>query len=296
MSVIRWALNASAHIGGNSRLRWKFIYTALRNRSVAQQMERLDPMSPLGGLFREWPETAGFLMWPYQCCAWDAKTRFERIQGHLDVLSTTPGLALSPDEKLILADLGDVSTGAKLVIDRPKWLSREGHLTLSLFKDNFRAFTVSFSLWDTDDLQIVIGGIQGRNDENILDLYRDLTKDFHGMRPRDFILEALRMFATKIGAKHIYAVAEDQKISRHAYFRRRGSYGLVYDDIWLERGGSRVADTHFELPIAPARRPLDDIQAKKRSMYRRRYEMLDNVIASLPDDLRSARRIQFVDR
>jgi len=69
--------------------------------------------------------------------------------------------------------------------------------------------------------------------------------------------------------------------------------GMFYDDVWADRGGTRVAPTHFELPLAGSRRPLEEVAAKKRSMYRRRYEMLDAIDAALPTDLTTAERRHF---
>jgi uncharacterized protein len=291
--VIGWAWRASARVDRNLKLRSKFVLAALRHPSLAEQLEHLDPSSPLGSLTCEWPDTVGYMLWPYQCAAWDAPTRFARIEGHLAATAGIPGLSLAPDEKMILADLGTVSPNTSLVVDRAKWLSREGHLTLSLFKGQFRAFTLSFSLFSHARTEIFIGGIQGRQDNGILDLYRELTKDFCGVRPRDFMLEALRLFASNIGAQHIYAVTDAQKISRHPYFGRKGAPGLFYDEIWEERGGVRASDSHFELPLGGNRRDLDDVAPKKRSMYRRRYQLLDDIAAMLPRDLGQAERRHF---
>lgn len=256
-------------------------------------MRRLDPGSPMGRLTAERPEILGNLVWPYQCAAWGPGMRFDRIEGHLDALEEIPGLKLAADEKLLLADLADISTGAALIIDRPPWLAREGQLTLSLFKDRFRAFSLSFSLLRNPDLQFFIGGIQGRQTSEILTLYRDLTKDFHGVRPRDFMLESLRMLAVLLDVAHIFAVADEQKISRHPYFGKTGPAGLFYDEIWQERGGVRSSETHFELPVSSPRRDLAEVSAKKRPMYRRRYEMLDQIAARLPTDLSKAERKLF---
>ena len=291
--MIGWAWRASARLDGNWKLRSKFVLAALRNPSLAERLEHLDPSSPLGSLACEWPDTVGYMLWPYQCAAWDAPTRFARIDGHMAAVAATPGLSLAPDEKMILADLGTVSPDTRLVLDRAKWLSREGHLTLSLFKGEFRAFTLSFSLFNHPQTEVFIGGIQGRQEKAILDLYRDMTKDFHGVRPRDFMLEALRLFANSIGARHIYAVADAMKISRHPYFGRKGAHGLFYDEVWAERGGVRVADSHFELPLAGTRRDLDEVAPKKRAMYRRRYQLFDDIASMLPSDLDQAERRRF---
>ena len=89
------------------------------------------------------------------------------------------------------------------------------------------------------------------------------------------MLELVRLFASRAGVRHMYAVADDHKISRHPYFSKKETGGLCYDDVWLERGGTRVAPTHFELPLAGTRRDLNEVAPKKRSMYRRRYQMFD---------------------
>jgi uncharacterized protein VirK/YbjX len=260
---------------------------------LTRSLEHLDPASPLGRLLAERPETIGNLMWPYQCAAWDAKTRFARISGHLQVLERLPGLKVAGEEKIIFADLTSLSDDTWVMIDYSPWLAREGQLTLSLFKGDFRAFTIAFSLFDGPELELFIGGIQGRNDGRILDLYRDLTKEFHGVRPRDLVLELLRLLALRIGVRHIHAVADDYKISRHAYFGKKGTTGLFYDDVWIDRGGVKVAETHFELPLAGTRRDLNEVAAKKRSMYRRRYEMFDQLETSLSHDLAQAERRRF---
>jgi uncharacterized protein VirK/YbjX len=291
--VIGWAWRTSANIDANWKLRAKFVLEALKHPALARRLEQLEARSPLGLLLAQRPETIGNLIWPYQCAAWDAETRFARISAHQETLEKLPALKVQDDEKIILADLTGLSDDTYAVIDYSPWLAREGQLTLSLFKGDFRAFTIAFSLSNWPETELFIGGIQGRNDSRILDLYRELTKQFHGVRPRDLMLELLRLFAINIGVRHIYAVADDHKISRHPYFKKKGTIGLFYDEVWLERGGTRVAETHFELPLTSTRRDLNDVAAKKRSMYRRRYEMLDQIAAAMPTDLARAERRRF---
>jgi uncharacterized protein len=291
--MLRWAWTASKQMDPNLKMRVRFVAAALRAPALSRRLASVNADSSLAEILRECPETIGTLLWPYQCAAWDAETRFNRISEHLDAVREIPGLTLRLDEKLVLADLSTISPGASLIIDRAPWLTREGHLALSLFKDDFRAFSVAFSLSREPERSVFIGGLQGRRADEVLALYRDLTKDFEGMRPRDFLIEALRLFAMKICVRHIYAVADDQKIVRHKYFAGKETGGLNYDEAWLERGGNRVADTHFELPLGGSRRPVEEVPAKKRSMYRRRYEMLDGIAAALPDDLTTAERRYF---
>jgi uncharacterized protein VirK/YbjX len=291
--ITTWAWRVSKQVDPRAKMRLRFVAAALLQGAASRQLALAEPSSPLGELLSEWPQTVGFLIWPYQCAAWDAKTRIARVAEHAEIVQRIPGLTLRPDEKLVLADLSCFSRGVSLVLDRAPWLAREGHLTLSLFKDEVRAFTLSFSLSGCHGTELFIGGLQGRQGDEILSIYRDLTKDLNGIRPRDFMLEMLRIFAIKIGVRRMFAVADEFKIVRHRYFAEKGVSGLFYDDVWLERGGERVARTHFELPLGGSRRPIEEVPAKKRSMYRRRYEMLDQIEDMVPCDLTGATRRRF---
>lgn len=292
--MIGWAWRASAQVDRAWKMRAKFVRAALREPTLTRTLKNLEASSPLGRLLAAQPQTIGNLIWPYQCAAWDAQARFDRIAAHLDFVESIPALKVAGDEKIVFADLTSLSNDARVMLDYSPWLAREGHLTLSLFKGDFRAFTIAFSLRSGPQTELFIGGIQGRkNDDDVLALYRDLTKDFYGVRPRDFVLEMLRLFALKIGVERFYAVADDHKIARHAYFAKKDSPGICYDEVWLERGGRRVSPTHFELPLEGTRRNLDEVPAKKRGMYRRRYEMFDHLAASLPHDLAQAERRHF---
>jgi uncharacterized protein VirK/YbjX len=291
--TLPWAWSASRHVDPVLKVRLMFVAAALRESRVSNEFATADPKSQLGRLLSEWPQTVGLLLWPYQCASWDAAERLTRVKAHLACVDAIPGLQLPPGEKLILLDLSSYSPGISLVLDRAEWLTREGHLTLSLFKGDFRAFTLSFSLSGYPNPELFIGGLQGRQTDDALDIYRELTKDFEGVRPRDLILEMLRIFSVKTGVRHIYAVADDHKIFRHKYFGKKALPGLTYDDVWRDRSGVRVAETHFELPLHGSRRPIEEIAAKKRSMYRRRYEMLDQIEAAFPTDFTKVERRSF---
>lgn len=51
----------------------------------------------------------------------------------------------------------------------------------------------------------------------------------------------------------------------------------------MDRGGTRYNDAFYELPVIPVRKPLNRIVAKKRSMYRKRY----NLLARLEDKIKN---------
>jgi uncharacterized protein VirK/YbjX len=62
---------------------------------------------------------------------------------------------------------------------------------------------------------------------------------------------------------------------------------LNYDEIWEDRGGVPGDDGFFVLPTAFSQRDISDVPAKKRSMYRRRYAMLDQLSTGIGIALKS---------
>jgi uncharacterized protein VirK/YbjX len=66
-----------------------------------------------------------------------------------------------------------------------------------------------------------------------------------------------------------------------------------YDDIWKDRGGWQIANTHYILPTTPGRRSIDDIPSKKKNMYRKRYDMLDDFEQQLAFCENSAQLCKF---
>jgi uncharacterized protein VirK/YbjX len=263
---------------GSRRNQAKFLLETLLRHSLLQRWASAPAASSLAAYLRQRPELCGALIWPYQCASWSPAERFARIESHFCVLDTAPKPFRFPTtERLLLADLSDYSPGARLILDQPKWLFREGLLALNIFLHDYRAYSLSFSLQrQGTHTQMFIGGLQGRRSADALAQYRQLTQDFHGLRPRDLLIDMLRACAPLLGATRIFAVADAHRHFRHAYFGHEPHPEMLtdYDEIWSERGGQRIAPSHFELPMAPSIRLLEDVPSKKRSLHRRRNEML----------------------
>lgn len=58
-----------------------------------------------------------------------------------------------------------------------------------------------------------------------------------------------------------------------------------YDALWSEADGKLTADGWFEMPLTSQRRSPESIKSSKRSMYARRYGMLDNVSGQIRSSL-----------
>ncbi|VVM90777.1 hypothetical protein PS858_00489 [Pseudomonas fluorescens] len=228
----------------------------------------------------------GVVHWPYISKNWSAQDRLGVLASHYEVITKScPQLLLfGRNESLVLSDLSEYSAGCSLVLDRPTWFMREGELVLNLFQGDLRIASIAFTLCRTDtELCIFIGAVQGIHkgveSDLSLSIYRDLTKDFEGLRPRSFLIEVIKYLALNLGVEKIYAVGDGYRHHRHPYFGTEKAQDLAanYDVIWLEHGATpSQREDFFEIPMEPSRKPLDSIVAKKRAMYRRRYELLDD--------------------
>ena len=91
--------------------------------------------------------------------------------------------------------------------------------------------------------------------------------------------ELIKHLAIRLGVDRLYAVGDEFRHHRHPYFGATKAQELAanYDVIWLEHGATPSdREDFFEIPMAPSIKPLDTIAAKKRAMYRRRYELLES--------------------
>lgn len=255
--------------------------------------------SAAGLLLTERPQILASWIWPYQNATWTPEERLDRIADHcreLDAIGTP--LIFSTEERLVLADLEARHPGLRLVLDQPRWFIREGGLTLNLFVGSFRAYSLAFSLFRDEDGRrgAYIGALQGRNTDDALDLYRDLTRALYGMRPRDFLIDCLRVLAGPLEIEALRAVGDAARHHRHPFFQAKDlDESQDYDAIWAERGGTVRADGDFDLPVDPVHRPLEEIKAKKRSLYRQRYAFMDDLAMSLPETLKQVRPVRFKD-
>lgn len=279
------------------RLRFRFIRAGLSDRKLIRQLLNPPQGSSLASLMRERPETVGVLIWPFQCASWPKRTRVERLLNHFDVVDSLDApFPFSIHEKVVLLDLDRLYPSLRVVLDQPRWFMREGPLVINLFVDRFRAYSLAFALHRDQDgsISMVVGCIQGRDTHDALSLYRDLTKSLHGMRPRDFLLETLKMLGRPFSAEKLLCVCDEQRHHRHPYFGKEDLPG-DYNSIWQDRGGERTGDGFYSVPLCSERKDPDQIKSKKKSLYKKRYEMLDELENTIRRSLPMISPERFID-
>lgn len=280
-----WTVSAAVCSGKGMPLTLRRVRFVLRSLAVFGAIKPIIDApqgSPLAKTMQHRPETIGAVIWPYQCCGWDARTRLSRIRDHYAVVEKIGGVIDFPvTGKLSLLDLGNIREGFHVVLDQPKWFMHEGQLTINLFLADIRMYSLVFSLFHHhEEIATFIGAIQGRDIEGALGQYRELTKAAYGMRPRDLLIEIFRMFCAVLGVRHIFAVSDQYRDYQSGYFGDPATIKAHvnnYDEIWTDRGGVRVDPMFYRFDVKGQQRELSEVPAKKRSMYRQRYAMLDTI-------------------
>jgi len=233
------------------------------------------------------PDKLGLVEWPYINNQWGVDERFDIVANHYETLAELPSVLSQIDNSnpLVLADLGAYCQGVKLVVDHPAWFIREGELVVNLFLQDLRVASIAFVInKNNSEKKIIIGAIQGIHSEvskgDSLAINKKLTRQSKGLRPRNLLLDALKMMANNLGVTNISAIADKNRHHRHSYFgeAKTKRFHANYDEIWLEQKGVLDAATGFyKLPVTANRKQMSEIVSKKRSMYRQRYEILDEI-------------------
>ncbi len=168
----------------------------------------------------------------------------------------------------------------RIVIDRPSWMRSEGEVCVSLFAGVDRLYSLAFSIGGTaDSPRLLVGAIQGAADVVDGSLYSNITKLFHGIRPRDMMVHIVKIMAQHVGCTELWAVSDacHQSVGRGNQFARASKY----DGIWLENGGTPNDAGFFVMCTTLHRRADEDIPARKRALYRRRYALLGTLAENI---------------
>ena len=152
----------------------------------------------------------------------------------------------------------------------------EGFFAIALTDANQRTiYSASFTF--LADNRLLIASIQGPKGDEAQDLVRQATKLLHGVRPMFMLVNAFKVFAETLNCR-----LEGIPHKRQAKYRWNDSAKLLfnYDEFWQENEG-KLAENYWQIPTALERRPLEEIQSKKRSMYRKRYDMFDKMMVEI---------------
>lgn len=246
----------------------------------AKKLRRANPGSSLFELVASTPHLSDLAARPFVSAGWNCRTRLARMIDHctvVDRLGHPFNLLTRQYFEVMSFALGD--NQCRLMLDRPAWLECDGLLTTTLWVGIDRIFSISFCLSDAGGLRTAyVGGIQGRRHSSSLEQNRSLTKAANGLRPSDLAFELFRMMLPRLGIDALKCVSNS-----HRYQKTRRALMTIsnddqvlldYDALWTGRGGISSHEGFFDVPVRRTDRDADDIPARKRSMYEKRYALL----------------------
>jgi uncharacterized protein VirK/YbjX len=166
---------------------------------------------------------------------------------------------------------------------------KEGELVLSFQCDQLggmiAAAAFSFEEMEAGRWVCRIGCIQGCS--RVADQSsKAAQKLLHGLRPKSLMVFAVQELSRQLGCSALYGAGD----SIHAYRRKHlvhlpwlHAIQFDYDAIWSESGGQQGRDGWYEMPLTFVRRNIQDIKTNKRSLYTKRYSMLENLSLKIAD-------------
>ncbi|ELD0488033.1 DUF535 domain-containing protein [Escherichia coli] len=161
----------------------------------------------------------------------------------------------------------------------PSGFDREGELTLSLFFNKIPIARLTFSIILTPNgHSAFIGGLQGAPKSIGPDVIRCATKECYNLFPKRIVFEAFCALMKVCNITECLAVSERSHVFRQLRYRyqKRKTFVAIYSDFWESVGGKPCGEL-YRLPTQTIRKPLSDIESKKRSEYRKRYILLDHI-------------------
>ncbi|WP_424408179.1 VirK/YbjX family protein [Pasteurella sp. PK-2025] len=229
-------------------------------------------------LFQHYPYRVNTLLSTYCDRQWNASQRLQAVMNNLMVIQQKFGVdccqRLLNEGHMVLATLTeDLILRLNINLVDPL----EGLFSINLQDRQTQQSVYDASFTFLSENQLLIASIQGPKGEQAQEQVRHVTKELHGMRPMFMLVYCFRLFAQQF---HCALLGIPHR--KQAKYRWNDSRRLLfdYDAFWQENEGD-LHDGYWHIPTQIERKPLEDIQSKKRSMYRKRYEMFDGLSESI---------------
>ncbi|OTP81440.1 VirK/YbjX family protein [Gilliamella apicola] len=230
---------------------------------------------------------------PYLASCLSQQERFEALAYHYDFLARHPdSMTKAFYNPNIACELADVKVkndaNIKIALQARNKFAREGEISLYFYdNDGIDLATITFTIMQYQQkTTLFIGGLQGTGHHDARIRVQQATKQCYGLFPKRVALEAALVIARYFNLEQIVAVGNKTHIYNNWRYNTRQERILSdYDDFWLTIDGKQDSNGLFILPNLIYRKSLDEIASKKRSEYRNRYALLDQLENSITENL-----------
>lgn len=166
---------------------------------------------------------------------------------------------------------------------------KEGLLSVIMDVDGVHLYQIIFWIDRSEgEATLVIGAMQGPNTDDAREFVREMTKRAHRFRTKNLILYMTQAAARALGVRRIFAVSNAGYYANN-HVRRDRKLKTDFGAFWEEVGGHLTEDIRFyELPLTLHRKTMEEVPARKRAVYRRRFQMLDEIDREVEERMRAA--------
>ena len=168
-----------------------------------------------------------------------------------------------------------------LTIEYDERMRFEGLMTLKLWVNDIELYYLHFVL---SPQGAFVGGIQGAKGQ--LELNKVFTKVAYGLRPQNFVYFAFTQMCVAWQQPKIWGIMN----AYHVYQNESKSQNKVvfdFESFWQELGGQAFSDEWMLLPSEYIQKPLEEIVNKKRSTYRKRYALMEEIANAIQNRLKN---------
>lgn len=165
----------------------------------------------------------------------------------------------------------------QLILSTEIQYSREGFFTLVLLDQLGKVITIAFSIdFSKDKPRLLIGSLQATAHDG-LNRIRFATHEMFGLQPRIFLVHILKLFSKSLGVKEIEAISDKNHVYNSLRYRRRSKNKFQSYDIFWEQVGKSSENGNFNIDVDIHRKAIEEYPSKKRSEYRKRFALLDEI-------------------
>lgn len=168
----------------------------------------------------------------------------------------------------------------RLCIQAEDKYAREGEISLTAYdQNNIALATLTFSIIDYQGKStLFIAGLQGSNHKEARTVIQEATKACFGLFPKRLVVESALAIAQFFQLEQIVAVGNQTHIYNNWRYKNRfQKLHSDYNDFWQTLDAKENSEGLFIIPNTISRKSIEDIVSKKRSEYRNRYALLDNL-------------------
>lgn len=258
-----------------------FLRVFLYGKKCLEKIESVFNHPKLKRIITDYPSQYTKIFRPYLYRGLKINDRILSIKNHHEFIKTRWNTklinAVYHEKRMPLAELTFDPQSPFYIVLEPAGgtqYENEGEVLISLYcHEKIISICFNFTIDENGDCGIFISSMQGSSNKNfsaLKNIIKEFTKKTGGMRPQMFLIFALTVIASSYNLKQILALKTNWHLKR-----KRIKANM--DAFWADFGGKPANKTVYDIPLVYERKPIESVRTNKRSMYKHRYEVLDNI-------------------